>query len=96
MADEIMKAGRILRVTMEVLLPVDATMAQAQEWLEMEVGQFGSIGRNNPLIDQEPEAWRYDMTVEDTGMVGREERSEPVTARNGHTYRNIRYVREWA
>ena len=46
--------GDVVRVTVDVLIPKGASMADVHEWLDMEFLGRGIIAPTNPLIEDEP------------------------------------------
>lgn len=58
--------GRVIRVTMDVVLPADATRAEIEEWIGLWAGR-GSMSADSPLADSDPEPLR-DPMLEDIGV----------------------------
>lgn len=94
MADHMVEEGTILRVTMEVRLPVAATADQISEWLKSEVGQFGGVSISNPLRIEGPQAFGYEVNWDDTGMTGREEEYDRVDHGDGRSTYKTRLIRK--
>jgi hypothetical protein len=87
-------AGTLVKVTMEVQLPVAATEDQVDEWLRYEMHATGSMTADNPLGQYEPEPFGpKDFSWVETGRVGRREEFGHEKTETGTRYR-VRYIKE--
>lgn len=88
-------AGAILRVTIDVLLPVSATEKEISDWIRFSMCRSGSIENSNPLADEEPEEFGYrSCDWEWDGCVGRVEQFDRQQMPDGSTHYKVRFVRE--
>ena len=53
----VVEEGEIVTVTMRVRVPAAATEEQLNEWLHHYLAQDGDLPNDNPLSNDEPEAW---------------------------------------
>ena len=53
----VVEEGEIVTVTMRVRVPAAATEEQLNEWLHHYIAQDGDLPNDNPLSNDEPEAW---------------------------------------
>lgn len=56
MSDELLPAGRRIRVSFDAVLPAAATPDQVLDWMKYATAFTGSMSDNNPLADHEMEA----------------------------------------
>lgn len=78
--------GSLIEVSLRIKLPHAATPEQITEWLEMEIGGFGTLDMDNPLARDEPQSFGFRTPKwEDTGLIGREECSARVKTPTGET-----------
>lgn len=84
-------AGSIIKIELELRLPVAATREQLDQWLPYGLLQAGGCALDNPLLNEEPEEWRNSFEWTDTGYIGtREEFDHKQEADGSKTYR-VRY-----
>lgn len=67
MNGELLPRSRVIRVQLEIVLPVAATREQVLEWVKHEFERSGGIGDDNPLHADEPDVIREPI-LSDTGM----------------------------
>jgi hypothetical protein len=84
-------AGRLIKVEVEIRLPVAATREQIEDWINLHFG-VGGMDADNPLIDEEPEPFTHEVQLEDTGINGEVEEYDH-RRENGKVYFKRRYTR---
>lgn len=85
-------AGRLVRVELEICLPVAATPEQVEDWVTCSALHMGGIEMSNPLHHHEVESFNGSVMLTDTGMQGR--REEYGHRKEGNsTYYKVRYIR---
>lgn len=92
----ILPEGTILRIEMELRLPVAATVNEVEEWLRYEMAKSGGCSHANPLLDKEPEEWAHSFEVHETGLVGRVEEFDNAPIEGGGRTYHVRYITEKA
>lgn len=90
-----LEAGRLVKVTMEIRLPVAATEDQVESWLRHELAGLGSCAASNPLLAHDPEVFGDNFSWDDTGIIGHREEFGHVTE-GSTTTSQVRYRRERA
>lgn len=89
---EKLPAGRLVKVSFEVCLPVAATPDEIEQWVNYSALNTGCMPVTNPLRSHEAESFNGSVMLTDTGMQG--ERVEyGHRQEGGATYYNVRYVR---
>lgn len=93
---ETLPEGTLIKIAMEVRLPVAATEDQVEEWVHYSVGHTGGCALDNPLVHHDAQAWgSYGAFYwENTNYIGiREEFDSEEHADGSRTYR-VRYRKE--
>jgi hypothetical protein len=97
MDDEMLPAGALIEVTIQIRVPVAASHEHIREWLVYNCLQSGGIGPSNPLYHAEPEGFgQYPLVFHYGGMTGRLEEFDHEDRGDGCKYYKVRYIRERA
>lgn len=90
MSDNLLPAGRLVKVEFEVRLPVAATQEQVEDWIGLELG-CRAMSNGNPLAQESVEVYD-DLMLTDTRMQGHREEFDHRTEGSTIHYkvRNVR------
>lgn len=91
MSDDVLPAGRLVKVEVEICLPVAASKSQIEDWLKLHFGSGGMAG-DNPLNEHDPEAFTGQVMLTDLRLVGRRVEFGHNSDARGTSYK-VRYER---
>ena len=87
--------GELVKVELEIRVPISATEEEVEAWLRFELHDNGSIASGNPLLGNSVETWGafgFDWTP--TGYVGIREEYDRVDLPNGGWRCKVKHRRE--
>jgi hypothetical protein len=85
-------AGALVKVEIEVRVPVPATPGEIEDWLRYCYRDNGSLSQANPLINFEPEPFgNFAFDVEFDDRIGVREEFDSVALPNGGRQYKVRY-----
>lgn len=89
---ELLPAGRLVRVEVEICLPVAATKRQIEDWMKLHFG-CGGMSRDNPLGHVDPEPFTGQVLLTDMRQSGRRVEFDRRATENGGSVYRVRYER---
>lgn len=90
--ETLLPAGRLVKVELEICLPVAATKRQVEEWLNLNFG-CGGADCDNPLLSQEPEPFTGRLLLTDLRQNGKRVEFGHRQTENGGTTYKVRFER---
>lgn len=91
MSEVLLPEGAIIKVELEVRLPVAATYSQVDEYLSYEMTQSGGCALDNPLMDSGVDAWTG-VELNFTGKTGHREKYDITDLPDGGTQYRVRKI----
>ena len=88
---KVIEEGRLIKVEVDIRLPVAATLDDIETWIDYALLQRGGIGPENPLMNHGAEPFGEPMLT-DTLTNGRREEYGHQKTETGTRYK-VRYVR---